>query len=62
MLRHQIDTIHHVNNGQYVQMAEEFLPENPQKAENTTIANTITVSRTTEKRREYYRLQGDCPA
>ena len=27
VLRHQIDTNHHVNNGQYVQMAEEFLPE-----------------------------------
>ena len=27
VLRQQIDTNHHVNNGQYVQMAEEFLPE-----------------------------------
>lgn len=27
VLRHQLDTNHHVNNGQYVQMAQEFLPE-----------------------------------
>lgn len=27
VLRHQLDTNHHVNNGQYVQMAREFLPE-----------------------------------
>lgn len=27
VLRHQLDTNHHVNNGQYVQMAHEFLPE-----------------------------------
>lgn len=26
--RHQLDTNHHVNNGQYVRMANEFLPEN----------------------------------
>lgn len=27
VLRHQLDTNHHVNNGQYIQMAHEFLPE-----------------------------------
>lgn len=27
VLRHQLDTNHHVNNGQYIQMAREFLPE-----------------------------------
>ena len=25
--RHQIDTNHHVNNGQYIQMAREYVPE-----------------------------------
>ena len=28
VVRHYLDTNHHVNNGQYVQMAMEFLPEN----------------------------------
>ncbi len=27
VLKHQLDTNHHVNNGQYVQMAQEFLPD-----------------------------------
>jgi acyl-ACP thioesterase len=27
VLRHQLDTNHHMNNGQYVQVAREFLPE-----------------------------------
>ena len=27
IVKHHIDTNHHVNNGQYVQMAMEFLPD-----------------------------------